>query len=371
MAKMNDKPVSTDPCAEVWSLWEAYADRFITDDGRVIDLTDGGHSTSEGQAYGLFHALVANDRERFDLLLTWTSDNLAGGDLAAHLPGWKWGRDVEGGWRLLDENPASDADLWLAYTLIEAGRLWKEPRYDALGRGVAQAIAEREVVELPGAGPMLTPGPEGFAPEEGGWRLNPSYLPIQLLRGLATAHDTGPWASIADGTVRMLRETAPHGFAADWVTYTADAGYVPDAVSGPVGSHDAIRCYLWAGTLHPDDPHRPALDYQLSGPVRFWRRWGHAPMEVNPWTFEDSGREGSVGFLGALLPQVTAGGDAEASGRLRAQIEAQSKEGLYGDPATYYDQNLLLFGLGHADERYRFEADGTLRPWWEEKCGPR
>ena len=32
---------------------------------------------------------------------------------------------------------ASDADLWIAYTLLEAGRLWKERRYTALGTLIA------------------------------------------------------------------------------------------------------------------------------------------------------------------------------------------------------------------------------------------
>ena len=368
---MTEPKTPADPCADTWALWAAYADRFVADDGRVIDRTDGGHSTSEGQAYGMFHALVANDRARFDAMLTWTANNLTAGDLAARLPGWKWGQDPEGSWRLLDENSASDADLWLAYTLIEAGRLWGEERFDWLGREVARSIVEQEVADLPGVGPMLLPGPRGFAGEDGRFRLNPSYMPLQLLRPLDAAGVPGPWVPIADNTLPMLTETAPHGFAADWIAYQAEAGFFPDPLSGPVGSHDAIRCYLWAGALHGDDPHRVVLDYHLSGLLRYWRRWGHAPMEINPWTYEDSDRAGSVGFLGALMPQAERLADAAAVERMRGQLAAELSEGLYGDPPSYYDQNLLLFGLGFTDGRYRFAADGSLEPWWAPPCGPR
>ena len=30
---------------------------------------------------------------------------------------------------MLDPNSASDADVWMAYSLVEAGRLWKIPCY--------------------------------------------------------------------------------------------------------------------------------------------------------------------------------------------------------------------------------------------------
>jgi endoglucanase len=64
----------------------------------------------------------------FDRLLHWTQANLAGGDLQTHLPAWLWGKQ---GRPVEDSRPnsASDADVWMAYALIEAGRLWNVPVY--------------------------------------------------------------------------------------------------------------------------------------------------------------------------------------------------------------------------------------------------
>ena len=45
-----------------WTLWESYAERFINGDGRVIDFDAKDRTTSEGQSYAMFFALVANDR---------------------------------------------------------------------------------------------------------------------------------------------------------------------------------------------------------------------------------------------------------------------------------------------------------------------
>jgi endoglucanase len=32
-------------------------------------------------------------------------------------------------WAVIDTNSASDADIWIAWSLLEAGRLWKHPDY--------------------------------------------------------------------------------------------------------------------------------------------------------------------------------------------------------------------------------------------------
>ena len=76
-----------------------------------------------GQSYALFFALVDNDQARFEQLRRWTSENLAGGRLGERLPAWKWGRTETGEWGVLDENSAANADLWMAYSLLEGGRL--------------------------------------------------------------------------------------------------------------------------------------------------------------------------------------------------------------------------------------------------------
>ena len=160
-----------------WREWQAFARVFVQADGRVIDRTAGSRSTSEAQAYGLFFAFVANDRERFARILGWTANNLAGGDLKTQLPAWLWGLKPDGSWGVIDANPASDADLWLAYTLIEAARLWRQPEHRVLGEAILRQVKAQEIAEVPGFGLMLIPAPQGFKAEDGGWRLNPSYLP--------------------------------------------------------------------------------------------------------------------------------------------------------------------------------------------------
>lgn len=66
---------------------EQFKKDYISEGGRVIDPSDTRKiTTSEGQSYALFFALAANDRRAFEQILTWTRDNLAGGNLNDHLP---------------------------------------------------------------------------------------------------------------------------------------------------------------------------------------------------------------------------------------------------------------------------------------------
>ncbi len=116
-------------------FWNSYQVKFIDPQGRVIVWDDGGITTSEGQSYALFFALVANNPKLFQKILTWTQDNLAQGNLTAHLPAWRWGERPNKTWGVLDTNSAADADLWIAYTLIQAGRLWNRNSYTAIAKG--------------------------------------------------------------------------------------------------------------------------------------------------------------------------------------------------------------------------------------------
>ena len=360
-----------------WPLWEAYTQRFIDGQGRVIDRSARDRTTSEGQAYAMFFALVDDDKARFDKLLDWTQTNLAGGDLTERLPAWEWGRTDAGDWKVLDGNPASDADLWLAYTLLEAGRLWHDPRYETLGRTLATRVANEEVVLVDGVGTTLAPGPHGFHPDDQSWILNPSYMPLPVLTRLAREQPQGPWSGVAESLAQVLNGQATHGFAMDWVSAGKEgAGVHPEAApreatSGvhepqAAGSYDAIRVYLWLGIADKDTPGERELLGQVAGMATYLKGAVVPPEEVTP--------DGSIvrpngppGFSAAVVPYLAAMGlKAQAKmqqDRLTATRDPAS--GLYGRTTEYYDQNLALFSTGYLEQRYRFERDGKLKVKWK------
>jgi endo-1,4-beta-D-glucanase Y len=352
-------------CQADWPAWQNFKSAFINDDGRIVDgNTPRKQTVSEGQAYALFFALVANDRKTFDKILQWTENNLANGDLTSHLPAWLWGRKDNGSWGVLDNNSASDADLWIVYALGEAGRLWGERRFVALSSLLASRILRKETADLPGLGPTLLPAPHGFQAEENTWRLNPSYLPMQLMDWLSTHSPDSAWQRISESSQRILLESAPQGFAPDWTIYMNNKGFKIDSAGEKkgAGSYNAIRVYLWAGMLAPDASARPRLLSIFAPMADFVTRYGYPPESVNITTGEANG-PGPSGFSAALLPFLAARGDSAALQRQRDRLTIRPLR-----PDAYYEQTLSLFAHGWMEGRYHFTKNGSLLPSWQKPC---
>jgi endoglucanase len=351
-----------------WSGYRAFVERFVQADGRVIDYsTPTQQTTSEGQSYALFFALVANDRATFDRLLGWTRSNLAGNQFDAQnmrLPSWLWGRKTDGSYGVLDPNSASDSDLWIAYDLLQAGRLWHEAGYTQLGEALAAQIARQEMTTLSGVGPMLLPGPQGF--KNGGvTRLNPSYLPLPVLRALAHEMPNGPWGKLAESAYKLVKTTAPQGFAPDWAAWQ-NGQFVVDPKNGDTGSYDAIRVYLWAGLASPADPLAKPWLAALGGMRARVAQTGIPPEKVSSTTGAASG-EGPLSYWGALAPYFKALGDEHGLGLARTHLAALDAA-VPGREPVYYDRVLGLFGTGFIDGRYRFDEAGRLVPSWRNAC---
>ncbi len=359
-------PASNPACSQ-WTDWHSFVSRHIQADGRVIDFsTADQRSTSEGQSYALFFALVDNNPMLFEKVLGWTRHQLAGGRPDRALPAWLWGQAKDGSWRVLDENSASDADLWIAYALIEAGRLWKRPGYLRAGLQMLALVRAQEVVDLPGFGPMVLPGRQGFAGKDR-WTLNPSYLPLPLLRRFAAVDPQGGWAPLAERTVSMIHDSAPVGFAPDWISWDGRR-FVPDPARGNGGSYDAIRVYLWAGMTHPGDPLRRALLQDLSGPAQMLKAQGRLAERVDTARGVGTGAA-PAGFAAALLPYLSALGEDALLKKQLQQVPAAASPA--AEKLPYYERTLVMFGKGWLDGRYRFTADGQLVPAWRSPCSAR
>lgn len=353
------------PACDGWPQWQSFRQHFVSDGGRVLDRSaEQMPTTSEGQSYAMFFALVANDRSSFDRLLNWTRNNLAAGDLSAHLPAWQWGHHADGRWDVLDSNSASDSDLWIAYSLLEAGRLWREPRYSAQGKLLALRILREESVSLPGLGLTLLPGAVGFQPAAGMARLNPSYLPLQLVARMAQALPDSDWPRLQASSERLILDSAPLGFAPDWVVYRSGKGLVADTPDKAVGSYNAIRVYLWAGMLAADAPPRARLLKKLQPMARLVAQSGQPPETVDSRSGKTR-NSAPVGFSMALLPFLAASGEQQALQTQLLRLEAMP---LSDRPDAYYDHVLTLFGLGWQQQRYSFARNGELRPAWEGIC---
>jgi endoglucanase len=347
-------------CA-TWPMWQSFQTQYLSSDGRVVDAsTEARITTSEGQAYAMLFALVANDRSAFDNLLQWTENNLAQGNLREHLPAWQWGQDDKNEWRVLDANAASDADVWMAYALSEAGRLWRDAHYTALSQALSERMLSSESTYVPNLGLTLLPGPQGFV-VNGTWRFNASYLPMQALRLLAREHNP-LWQQIIASSLRIITASAPHGYVSDWIGYQSERGFITDPVQGSTGSYNAIRVYLWAGMLNRRDPAFTELNTLLKPALAQFNTQSHSAERVDANTTELSGT-GPAGFSAAFLPMLA---NVGATNALAPQTLLSGATLI--DNQHYFSDALTLFGRGWLDGWLRFSPSGQLQVKWSRAC---
>jgi endoglucanase len=215
-----------------------FLDRYVDRDGRVVRHDQGGDTVSEGQSYALLLAEVAGEEETFRRVWAWTRSNLLRPDglLASHA-------DAE---RVLDHDPASDADLATAWALLRASG----PGADGLeraGRRMAEAVLAREIAappapELLAAGTWATGRPAS---------LNPSYWALPAFAALRRETGEARWEELGTASVSAIRALTEEGgllppdwARADGAAVSASAspnGDPPEVQYGP----DAQRVVVW------------------------------------------------------------------------------------------------------------------------------
>jgi endo-1,4-beta-D-glucanase Y len=360
-----------------WPLWESYASKFIDGQGRVIDHGAKDVTTTEGEAYAMFFALVANDQSRFNKLVDWTEANMADGDLTLHLPAWSWGKADDGSWKVLDPHPAADADLWMAYALSEAGRMWGIDRYAKLGSLMASRVAQQEVVLIPGVGMTMIPGAQGFHPDPNTWYVNPSYLSPSVLAYFAKNDPRAPWRQVLESLPDVVATQS--GYAMDWMRAGAD-GVHPSAPpvaeqdaqlhgkppATAMGSYDAIRVYLWLGMADAKTIGVRQSLQAIPGMALYLKAHLTPPAQVDA-EGKIVSEDAPPGFSAAVVPYLDAMGLKQQANDQMNRLTATKdlKSGLYGQGGSYYDQNLALFATGWSEQRFRFNSDGQLKLKWK------
>ena len=334
--------------SQAWDKWDAFKAANVNDSYRVIDYNDNRRiTTSEGQSYAMFFALVAGDKESFDNLLKWTENNLASGDITKHKPAWLWGKNGSS-WGIIDSNNAADSDMWIAYCLLEAGRLWDRPDYTAKGKAMMDLL-KKDVRDIKGLGKVLLPGYKGFEQTDF-VTLNPSYYPVFILRRFEL--EDAEWKAVTEGTVRSLVRSAPRGYAPDWVRFNRQGKVIKEKGDDFVfGSYNAIRTYMWAAMMSPADPVRAVLVERFEPFAELARQTNMPPEKINVFTGERHGY-GSPGFAACVLELL---GKGATQNYLRTVIE---NDPIIGE--NYYRNTLMVYAIGFDRGLYRFDRNGYL-----------
>lgn len=352
-------PVSSPHQALLIESWQAYRQRFIQADGRVIDRDDQDRTVSEGQAYAMLRAVAVNDPATFEATYAWAKDNLIrldeNGDPQDQLWAWKWGQQPNGGWGALDANFATDADIDAATALILAAQRWQCDRYLEEARTLLADIWAYGTLELPDGTRQLIPGPiEDFEVGADQIILNPSYFAPISFRLFAAVDPDHDWLSLIDSGYAMLDDISrisTTGLPPDWIAYaTASGTYRQLPLDHPLQSRysfDAIRVWwrIAQDAAWFDEPRADAyLQGQLPELRDRWQQEGRLPARLTLDGQAESSYEATAHY--AMVYSAMQRVDPTTAAEIYQQkLQPAYNQGFWDSDTAYYTQNLAWFGL--------------------------
>ncbi|WP_439566138.1 glycosyl hydrolase family 8 [Gloeocapsopsis crepidinum] len=338
--------------------WNAYRQRFIQADGRVIDREDSDRSTSEAQAYAMLRAVFADDLTTFARTLNWSENNLkrtVAGKRTDQLWAWEWGRDIQGNWKIRDANFASDADIDAITALIFASRRWQRPEYLQLAQSKLQDLWNLSTVAMPNGNRYLIPGPtEAFQVRSHILILNPSYFAPYAFRIFAQVDPTRDWQSLVDSSYQVLENStklSKVNLPSDWVsldTQTGNYQALPAAHSLRTEySFNAYRVW-WRLALDAvwfQEPRATQfLQRHLKHLQQTWSSTKRIPAQINlhgnPLVNYVATSQYAMLFAAFSLIEP-----AIANQILQQKLLPQYRDGIWEQDSAYYTQNLVGLGL--------------------------
>jgi endoglucanase len=298
--------------------------RYVTSDGRVIRHDQGGDIVSEGQAYGMLIAEVANKPALARAIWSWTEGHLMQPD---GLFAWH----ATGSGQIEDPQSATDADVLIAYALLRYAGPDQADLHGA-GHRVAQAILANESVNLPDGAPLLVAGP--WAKAKSPPVVDPSYLMPGVFDALARLTSDGRWRSGGSAAVRLIRGLTHEGrrLPSDWAQLSGDR---LEPIPQPGGGNgvqyglDAARVPVWFATACDASARSLAANwwhYLLASGGRS----GQTALSLDGATIDP---QSSPLTLFAAAAAATAAQDESAARQLRLEAESVALRSptYYGD----------------------------------------
>lgn len=339
------------------SSWDEYKERFINEDGRVIDFSADNVTTSEGQSYAMLRAVWMDDQETFDRVWKWTSENLDRPDDG--LLGWRWGMRDDKSYGFLaggGENSASDGDQDIAFALTLASKRWSKEEYRDQAKAILESLWKINTATANGKRYLIA---GNWAQNREELIVNPSYFAPYAWRVFAQVDQDRDWNSLIDPAYELLVRSGSDpldtgkavGLPPDWVTVIRKDGSLRAPSDGNLRttySFDAMRT-----------PWRIALDYKWYNDPRARQylesSYGHLYRQYSSnGTLATSYKHNGEVFTQGENPTMYAtaiGYFSVVYPELAKRIYEEKIIGVYSndensfnDELPYYEQNWLWFG---------------------------
>jgi endoglucanase len=290
----------------------------------VVRIDQGGDTVSEGQGYAMLLAVATGQKSKFASAWQWARQNL---QLPDGLLAYHWS-----GGKIVDDQPAADADLDTAWALVIASHRFDDKAYLTDGLQIATAVLANETATIDGKIELVA-GPWGRGNPA---VVDPSYMAPEAMGALEGVTGDATWGQLVMDSTTLANSfngISSSTLPANWVDLNSNG--TVQAIGNPSGSGspqyglDAQRLPVWfaAGCSGPERAvaatEWPLLEHTAGeGAHISYSLGGTDPAtDVNP-----------LGLV-ATAAAASAAGDQSVSARLlaRADKQAQTFHTYYGD----------------------------------------
>lgn len=343
----------------------SFLSHYLAGNGRVVRHDQGGDTVSEGQAYAMLLAVALNDRHQFAKAWSWDRQHL---QLPDGLFAWHWANRA-----IVDDNPATDADLDTAWALSLAARRFRHPAYRSQASHVAAGILANETATVgtglvPAATPWVADHPMTLVLVAGNWArtppaaADPSYDSPEALAALAAVTPDPRWSQLkADSTslLQLLELGRSAKLPPNWVILdsggTVHAAATPSSSGQPVYGLDAQRLLVWLAASCS------SADQRLAATVWPVLRRSQGNGGAIAYTLAGRRRARAVSPLGfvAAAAAADAAGARTAASRLLNEATAQAAR-----TPTYYGDAWVALGRVLLDTNWLSPCSPSAAAWY-------
>jgi endoglucanase len=333
-------------------LWQNYKAEYIEpESNRTLDKQQNNITTSEGQSYTMFRAVIMGDQETFDASYKWTKDILKRKE--DNLFSWLFGEKPDGTYGVLTErggyNSASDADTDIALALIFAFNRWHQHEYLDDAMAIIEDIWDKEVMVIDGLPYMTANNVEKFTPDD--IIINPSYFAPYAYKIFAKLDPDHDWLGVVDSSYKVLNESTTV-LPPDWLIIDKETGKTsPTNIENLTTnySYDALRV-----------PWRIALDYEWNKEPRakayldklsfLGEEWRKKKKIASTYSHDGKVLEdnevpvmygGAIGYFMFSNPSM-----AEDVYNKKLKYLFSPDKNAWKNTLSYYDDNWAWFGIG-------------------------
>lgn len=320
-----------------WALYDHFVKNHY-DSGMVLQYTSEGQSytSAEGMSYGMFFALVAHDRERFDAMLSSTVKLLALDSFKGETSGATAREQLEA---------STAVELFIAYDLLVAYEAFEDKKYLEYAENILKRTANNNTVHSSVLGDVLLPGSSGYRTSQE-FTITPAALPPFVMQKVSKYEPK--FKELYHNTLQSIVRGSGDGYVADALTFNYESDLIVKSTT--VGTQLGAKYYLWLGITSNADHNRKILIPLYDNITVKTNDDRFSPKLANLYYHTTEGM-GDVIYDACMLPL--------SDGKIKDYLRTRLKVYHFGKK-DFIPLMMTMFATGYDERRFELKKDGSL-----------